>query len=293
MVLRWSELDDAERDREYSPSSCLPDGDYVPFVEAYRRTSVDAWSWAEAADGVETSVVQYGDSESQTVDVAVPAGAAAVPLVVFFHGGYWQELSKLDSHFPVSACVARGWGYAAVDYTLAPAATLDEIVAECRRCLGVLRREGSSLGIDPDRLVLAGSSAGAHLAAMAALEPSSEGVVGVLLVSGIFELEPLIGTSINEQVGLDREAAARNSPLRADVSGFPAAIVAHGENETGEFKAQSHVFADHLTAAGAQATVVEIAGRNHFDVVLDLAEPDTRLGRALENLVQGEGQIDA
>lgn len=285
---RWRTMSGAEREREYSPSSCLPDGDYGPFVVEYRRRSDASWSAVEAHPDVVTTTVPYGDAASHTVDVAVPTGGAPGPLIVFVHGGYWQELSKLESRFAAADCVGRGRAFAAVDYTLAPHATLDEIVDECRRAVRALSVEADGLGVDASRIVVAGSSAGAHLAAMMATDPDRPSGVpaGLVLVSGVFELEPLIGTSVNDAVGLDRIAALRNSPLLLDVAGFPPTVLAVGSDETSEFAAQTDAFARHLVAAGVRTSVLEVDGRNHFDVVLDLGDPSTTLGRAVDELVR-------
>ena len=295
MTLRWASMTDIDREREYSPSSCLTDGDYQPYVAEYRRASDAAWSRVRERSDASTHLIAYGDSDTQTIDVAVPTSDHPVPLLAFIHGGYWQELAAADSRFAADACLARGWGFAAIDYTLAQDGSLDQIVDECRRAVRSLMDRAGLLGVDATRLVLAGSSAGAHLAAMAAINSGEDGpervgtgmgVAGMVLVSGIFDLEPLIGTSINEQLGLDRQSARRNSPLGLDVAGIPTALVAYGSDETSEFKAQSDAFSRHLEAAGTAVSMLEIAGRNHFDVILDLAEPNTPLGDAVDQLMR-------
>ena len=274
-------MTDEEREREYSPSSCLPDGDYRPFVADYRRRS-DA-AWASAQDSGATTIIQYGPDETQTVDVVTPTDVDAPPLLVFFHGGYWQELSKLDSRFAAQDCLDRGWAFAAVDYTLAPTADLPTIVAECSSALRATVDTADSLGFDPTRVVVSGSSAGAHLAAMVAA--NTELAAAAVLVSGVYELEPLIGTSINDALGLDEATARACSPLGLDLAGFPPTLVAYGDDETDEFKRQSQAFADRLQAAGTVTSVIEIPDRNHFDVIVDLATPGTALGDAVSALV--------
>ncbi len=276
MELRWRHLDRNALEREYSPSSCLPDGDYRPFLAVYRERSAAAW--AEVAElGGRVAEQRYGVRPAQRVLVAAPPNATAtpVPLLVYLHGGYWQELSPDDSRFAAADSVAAGWAFAAVGYTLAPRARLDDIVAECRAALRALRRAAGEHGIDPDRIVVAGSSAGAHLAAMTAGEP---GVVGAVLVSGVYELEPLLTTTINDAVGLDAAAAARNSPVRRLRPGGVPTVVAVGSDETAQFHAQSAAHAAGLRAAGTPVTEVTVEGRNHFDVVLDLVVPGTSLG---------------
>jgi arylformamidase len=267
----------AERERDYSPSSCIG-GDYQPFIRAYVEQS------AAARRAQAPVTVRYGATDTQTLDLFVPAGVARPPVLVFFHGGYWQELSKRESAFAAPHCLAEGIAFAAVDYTLAPEATLDEIVVECRAALAWLVRHGAAAGIDPARLVVAGSSAGAHLAAMVALA-AGDTVRGAVLVSGVYDLAPLIGTSIDKALHLDSATAARNSPLHLPLKGFPRGLVCWGEIETGAFKQQSRAFAAALRAAGGQCEDFEIAGRNHFDVILDLADPAAELGRRVRDLI--------
>ncbi len=221
--LDWQELSLGDREREYSPSSCIG-GNYQSYIRAYADLS------AAARQSHGPAKLRYGTTEQQTLDLFVPDGVAKPPVLVFFHGGYWQELSKEDSAFAAPQCLAHGIAYAAVGYTLAPAATLSDIVAECRAAVGWLGRLGDTMGIDPDRLIVAGSSAGAHLAAMTALPtpfgaPGSSPVKGAVLVSGIYDLEPLIGTSIDAALGLDPATAARNSPLHQPLKGFPPSLV--------------------------------------------------------------------
>lgn len=280
MAIDWQKLSLEDREREYSPSSCIG-GIYQPYIRAYAELSAAArWSHVPVT-------VRYGTTARQSLDLFVPAGVARPPVLVFFHGGYWQELSKEDSAFAAPQCLAQGIAYAAVGYTLAPAATLSDIVAECRAAVGWLGRLGDTLGIDPGRLIVAGSSAGAHLAAMTALATSSGAPVkAAVLVSGIYDLEPLIGTSIDAALGLDLATAARNSPLRQPLKGFPPSLICWGENETDQFKRQSRTFGQALRDAGADCVELESAARNHFDVILDLADPATPLGRRVLALIQ-------
>jgi len=280
----WRAFSHAELQREYSPSSCVPNGDLEPFIAAYTNDSASARAQVQATPG-QFSEVRYGSATSQTIDVAVPARREdAVPLLVYIHGGYWQLLSKRESFFAASASLANGIAFAAVDYTLAPDASLDQIVAECRTAVALLRTDAARLGIDPGRIYVAGSSAGAHLAAMVALDRTTDWrPAGCGLVSGVFDLEPLM--YINDAVGLDLASAVRNSPLRHDLAGFPPTVVAVGSNETNEFKRQSTALATALRSAGTAVDQFEVADRNHFDVILDLCDDDTMLGIAILGLI--------
>ncbi|MBT3247950.1 MAG: alpha/beta hydrolase [Actinobacteria bacterium] len=275
-AVQWSTMTALQREEAYSPSSCIG-GNYQPFVDAYATQSAAAR--AEIGPGQE---VAYGPQPTQTLDLflpTLPPGDLA-PLVVFIHGGYWQELSKSESSFAAPSWVERGMAFAALDYTLAPQATLPEIIEECRQAVRHLKNYAAELNLDPDRLVLAGSSAGAYLAAAVASEIP---VLATLLISGIFELAPLVGTSINEALGLTENQAQQLS-LRPPV-GFPPSIVCWGENETTEFKAQSQALAADLMAQGTECQQYEIAGRNHFDVVFELCDLSTPTSQHLISLM--------
>lgn len=279
----WRDLDAATREREYSPSSCIG-GNYQPFIAAYAERSAAAR--ARFAGPASRLDLAYGEGPSQRLDLFLPPAAhsrdTAPPLLVFIHGGYWQELSKDESSFAAADALAQGFAFAALDYTLAPAATVAAMVAECLQALRWLKTHAAGCGVDGGRIVVAGSSAGAHLAAMCALPRADEAalVKGAVLVSGIYEVEPLVGTSINQALGLDAAAARSVSPALAELRGFPPAVLCWGAVETAEFKRQGRDFAAALRRVGTPCDAFEVPARNHFDVILDLADPATPLGAA-------------
>ncbi len=276
----------AERERAYSPSSCIG-GNYQPFMAAYRQQSEQARTDVQALGG-RWLRCPYGGAPSQAIELALPRDATPeqpVPTLVFIHGGYWQALSAQDSLFAASACIRRGFGFAAVDYTLAPANSVRGIVRECRAAFRCLSTRSAGWGIDGSRLVLAGSSAGAHLAAMLCAGRAQPRPAGAVLVSGIYELEPLIGTSINDALGLDTAEARKLSPARLSKRGFPPSVVCWGEIETDAFKAQGRDFAVAVQRADVECLCFEVPARNHFDVILDLMDSETLLGAATLSLL--------
>lgn len=283
--LGWRSLTPAEREREVSPSTCIG-GDYQPFIDAYATRSAEAREAAAALGGCWIEG-RYGNAEAQRIELCLPPAfdGGAAGLLVFFHGGYWQELSAAQSLFAAAGCVERGIAFAAVDYTLAPLAGVREIVAECRAATAWLLANAPALGIDERRVVVAGSSAGAQLAAMVAIEQRQR-LLGAVLVSGVYELEPLIGTSVNEALDLEAGEARHLSPALLPLSGFPPAVVAWGEVETALFKQQSRDFAGAIESVGTACQRLEVPARNHFDVVLDLVDAGSALGQAAFALVE-------
>lgn len=265
---------DADLEREYSPSSRVG-GSSAPFVADYEARSAAATA---ALQGV-ADVLAGGH-------IVVP-GRPGSPVLVFVHGGYWQALSAAASMYLAPGALALGWSYAAIEYTIAPAGAVESMVGECRDGLGaVIAALTDRLGAPPHRVVLAGHSAGAHLAAMVAVAGEPPAAVDrVVLVSGVFDLRPLLRTTVNDPLGLDELRAGRLSPQLLEVAapcrdGRTEVVVAWGDDDTKAFAAQSLAFVGHLEARGVRAVGFECAGRHHFDIVDDLVRPDTVLGEA-------------
>ncbi|WP_405012503.1 alpha/beta hydrolase [Kitasatospora sp. NBC_01539] len=281
MTPLYREFDHEELAREYSPSTCVDD--LAAELAAYADRSRAAYAALE----VRTDL-PYGAGPPELLDF-FPAARSGAPLHVFVHGGYWQELDKTDSAFAAPDFTALGTAYAAVGYGLAPGWPLDAIVAQVRRAVHWLLDHAEDLGVDPHRVQLSGSSAGAHLAAMALLGPASprgRRVADAVLLSGVYDLEPITLTYVNDALGLDPAAARRNSPLllladHPPGEPLPPLLLAVGEHETGEFARQQEEFAAAARKAGVPVEAVVVAGRNHFDLPLDLGRPDTPLGAAV------------
>jgi arylformamidase len=261
----------------------------VPFLEAYTERSLQAVTGLPCQRDL-----RWGADDGEVFDF-FPAASRDAPVLIFFHGGYWQEHSKNDVSFVASSCVASDIAYAVVEYTLAPRATVGEIVEQCRRAVSSIARQASTLGFDPHRLFVAGSSAGAHLAAMLLVDGwhkiyglPLDAVSGAILLSGIYDLEPLVPTYINQALHMTEEQAATLSPIKHRLNPPIPVIVAWGENETNEFKRQSRSFASKLKESGFRATSLEVNSTNHFDIVFDIANPGSTLGRATLELIIGD-----
>lgn len=285
LKLSWESLSLFERDKEYSPSSAIG-GDYTPFINKYTSESKLARSH------VNSKIYNYGKKDNQIIEIANPrsnskSNQPPFPLLVFFHGGYWQELSLKESFFPARKLINNNIGFASVEYTLAPNASIDEIVCECKSAINWINKNASNLGFDKNKIILSGSSAGAHLAAMCSIFDGKDKKkpLGVVLVSGIYDIEPLIGTSIDKALSLDKDQALRNSPMYCNLNNFPSSVVAWGENETEQFKKQSKIFVNKLIEGKVPVRSLEIKNKNHFDVILDLADFSKPLGKELKGLL--------
>ncbi|MCA8299241.1 alpha/beta hydrolase [Burkholderia sp. AU30198] len=262
-------------DREYSPSSAAPN--YRDAVAAYASKS------AEVLDTLPGRRLSYGPSPDEYVIVFEPDMPGRRKMLVFIHGGYWQELSADESCFPAGELLERGIAYASINYTLAPDASIAHIAAQCGSALRTIAHEY------PDTsFVLAGSSAGAHLAAMLATMDWAPADIrrlsGYLLISGIYDLCPITHTYINAPLKLDLIQARAVSPAFLPVRHVAPSVVCWGEHETSEFKRQSAEHAERLAQHGVPVELFEVSNRNHFDILFDLSDPVTQLGKAVDNL---------
>jgi arylformamidase len=237
----------------------------------------------------------YGPTPPEALDLIAPdmGPGGRAPLMVFIHGGYWQNLDKRDCAALAPAFVKAGMAYATINYTLAPTAGLDAIVRQVRACLAWLWRHAPLLGCDPDRIFVGGHSAGGHLTAMlAATDWTRLGglprnlVKGAFAVSGIYDLAPIRLCYQNPVLKLDEGTVARNSPLHlAPVT--TRILLTVGEKEPEEFQRQQAEFAAAWRKAGAAVDIVPAAGLDHFDILENFGDPKHPIGRAALDLARG------
>jgi len=152
-----------ELERGYNARATVPDVDAL--LRDYRAQSTPMYALPCVRD------IACGPHPDERLDLFPVPGRRDAPLFVFVHGGYWRALAKEDSVFMARCFTERGIAVASLNYTLSPQAPLAEIVAQCRRGLGWLHAHGAAHGIDTSHIVLAGRSAGGHLAA-AMLSPA-------------------------------------------------------------------------------------------------------------------------
>ncbi|NXQ79569.1 KFA formamidase, partial [Nyctibius grandis] len=231
-----------------------------------------------ARASVRTSLhVPYGPGEREKLDIYLPTDPAGTfPVLVYIHGGYWQCLSKDESGFAAPPLVSQGVAVVAVGYDTAPKGHMDAMVRQVRRSLAFLaQRYPGSRGV-----YLCGHSAGAHLAAMVLSTDWAEygavpDIKGAVLVSGVYDLEPILHTYVNDVLSMSREVAQRNSPMLRVAPAAAAAcevLVAVAQHDSPEFRRQSQEYGEALRAAGWSVSLLDVAGVDHFDIIEKLSE---------------------
>jgi arylformamidase len=277
MAFVYRDFDQAELDREYSPSSTAG-GNIGPYLRRYAALSEIAAGGSGFVPGL-----AYGDHADEIVDLFRPVGDGPWPLHVFIHGGYWQALSQRDFALIGPAFQRRGVAFASLNYTLAPAASIGDMVDQCRRAMGWLYQNAAGVGVNPAKITISGHSAGAHLCAMllafdwTTLDLPADLIKSAVLISGVYDLEPIRLSYVNAPLGLTAPDVAAWSPIALDVPFAGRTTVAWGECDTAEFKRQSRCFVEKLQVSQGQVAWEEFPGRNHFDILFDFIEGEGRL----------------
>jgi arylformamidase len=282
-------VSDPAIDAAYRPSAALAPGVFEANMHLYRERSAEAHRTLPHERDL-----CYDIESGQCLDLFPAPGPGLKPVFVFIHGGYWRMLSKNESAFMAGALTRRGISVASVDYTLAPAVDLAEIVRQVRTSIAWLYRNGSAHGIDPERIFVGGSSAGGHLTGALvaggwreAFGLPDDAIKGALPVSGVFDLLPLSMSFVNEWMRFDTRQIQELSPIRHLPPRPCKLVLTWGENETSGFKVQSRDYLAAWQRAGFAAEAIEIAGRNHFDVILDWCDDHSQMTELCAALVLG------
>ncbi len=278
--LVYRDYDQPSLDSQYNNRGRVPECE--AFLSGYASDSAAARSSLSSRLDV-----PYDPDSSQTLDIFLPAGGAkAAPLHVFFHGGYWKSLSKSEFSFVAGPITEAGGIAVVVDYGLIPSIDMDELVRQCRASVAWLHRNAWRFGGDAERLTISGHSAGGHIVAMVAATDWSGGydlpattVRGGVAISGLFDLEPIRLSFVNEELQLGEEEARRNSPVHMPPPPDMPMVVAYGGDESEEYARQSAIYADHLRGHGLAPDLRPIAGRNHFSIAADLKDPGSEMSR--------------
>jgi arylformamidase len=227
----------------------------------------------------------YGPGSRHTIDFF--PGDHEGPIVVFIHGGYWQALDGSFFSHCAQGLNAHGVGVAVPTYDLCPAVAVDDIIGQIRRASREVMRLGHPL-------VISGHSAGGHLAACMlatdwpAVDASlpKDPVPAAYAISGLFDLGPLVETSINKALGLDHTAATAASPLfwTPPVNGILDAVV--GGKESAEYLRQSRSIVEVWGKAGVATRFGTVPDANHFTAIAPLADPNSPMVLRLKELAR-------
>lgn len=269
---------------EYNNRARVPE--HPAIIEGWTR---DAEAYRQAV-GARFEAHTYGGGERQTLHIFRPEEDRGGALVVFIHGGYWQAFGPSTFSHMAAGLNQQGITVAVPGYDLCPAVRVGDIVDQMRQACATLAREGRPL-------VVAGHSAGGHLAAcMLASDWTAidqglrrDLVPAAYTVSGLFDLPPLIDTNVNKALRMDEAEARASSPLfwPAPAGRLLDAVV--GGEESGEYLRQSREIVDRWGAEGVATRLEIVPGANHFTVIAPLADPNSAMTRRIADLARTVG----
>jgi arylformamidase len=225
--------------------------------------------------------LRYGPRERNRIDFLRARDKA--PTLLFIHGGYWQTRAKEVFTIVAEGPMAHGINVALIGYTLAPEATLDEIVAEIHAGIDYLTGQLPALGAADDGIVVSGWSAGGHLTSMALSHPK---VRGGMAISGIYDLEPIRHSYLDIKLRLDEAMSRRNSPMMQPGGPPKPLSLVVGSAELPLLRKQTADFAGHRARYGLPVTYEEIPGADHFTILHEMMSPQGRITTLIRQLFE-------
>ncbi len=267
---------------QYGPRLSVPNTD-----EILVRWAADSETYYAESDCERD--ISYGPRAEEILDIFKPANVDNAPVLIFIHGGYWRALDKKDHAFLPKPFVDAGVLVVSINYTLCPEVKIDEITRQARAACAWVWRNAASYGGDPDRIHIFGHSAGGHLAAAVATTDWPEYEAGLpkgLLksatpISGLFDLQPILLISVNNDVHLDPDSAVRCSPANSAPGHDIAMTIAVGGAETKEFRRQSQYLHERWDNKLRSIDYLEADGANHFTVIENMVDPSNILTRKI------------
>jgi arylformamidase len=270
---------------EYNNRARVPEHPQI-----FARWESDAAAYraeASAAGRAELSLA-YGPTPRQIIDVFDPAGGAASALALFIHGGYWRSLAPSQFSHMAAGLNAHGVKVAVAGYDLCPQVAIGDIIAQMRQAGLFLWQRYRR------KMLVYGHSAGGHLAACLlatdwpalASDAPHDLVPAAVAISGLFDLTPLTGVSMNADLRLSQAEARAVSPLFWPAPKELALEAWCGALESNEFRRQNRIIGEAWGKSGVAAVCIEVADTNHFTVVDPLSRPDSELTGRLVALAQ-------
>ena len=279
MSVAFDHLSREELDWQLSPSKSARDA-----VGVLRGIETETEELATAAGVRCTLDIAYGAGPRQKMDLYRPPDTSdPVGCLVFIHGGFWQRGSKMWSGFAARCLTANNWALVGVGYTLAPDASLTQIVDETGLAVSTLARRAHEFGLDRDRIVLAGHSAGAHLTAAILSGMGGEDAAQVparaVLISGVYDLAPVAASYVNDAVGLVAADVPGLSPLYRRPLRDVAVHLLIGAEESEAFHAQTDALHTAWREHLSQISLHVVPGCDHFDILDQMRDAASPTGR--------------
>jgi arylformamidase len=210
-VAVFRHYDRAALDRQYDNALKVPD-DYLKALRAH---------WAQDSARVREAMpcvldVPYDPASGERLDIFGQRQSGSAPVQIYVHGGYWISNDKKDCSYVARGFVDAAFVCVVINYSLIPSVVMAEQVRQCRAAVRWVLANIAQYGGDPERVYVTGHSAGGHLSVSLLTDPelTPGRIKGVASLSGLYDLEPVRLSFVNEKLGLSAQDAATLSPLR-------------------------------------------------------------------------------
>jgi arylformamidase len=276
--------DRAAIDAEYDPSLRVPSRQ--PYMDWYVRESALARTRFDCRLDL-----AFGPTPPETIDI-FPSPKANSPLLMFIHGGYWRSLSSKEFSCVAAGLVPHGIAVAVMNYTLCPEVSIAGITAQSRAAVAWLARNAGRFGANPERIFVAGHSAGGQQVGMllsggASPEAAAAAslIKGGIAISGLFDLRPLQHSWLQPTLQLTENLAVEQSPLLQIPRQAAPLLLSVGGDESAAFHIQSRIYLAAWRRAGLNGDFVAQPGINHYEAVYGLGDPAKPLSQAVAEFI--------
>ncbi len=253
--------------------------DYASYFDRWESLSRQA-----AEQNTIVKDIAFGTHPEERLDI-FPSNIHHSKTLAFIHGGYWHLLDKVMFHFLAGHFLKYNVTTVLINYPLAPLSSIDEIVSSCRRALRWLHDNIIHYNGDSNDLFLMGHSAGGHLASMLLIEEEAKFVQGLISLSGLFRLEPVMLSYLNDSIGMDHENAVKNSPVFLMPANDCPLLLVIGADESDEFKAQSEELYQCWKSKCSKIELLMAPQKNHYSILEAVIEKDSAIRDAMNRML--------
>jgi arylformamidase len=266
----------AELDRAYDQGAWASNAEAVQARIMARSRNVATWMLPRPR--------RYGPAAEQVIDIFAPPGVCNAPVFILIHGGGWRLAMRESFYGAAPRITGAGGILAVVGFQCLPDVTMSQMAEQIRQAILCISSEVGALGGDRRKLHIVGHSSGAHLAAVMMTADFGDGLprlAGGTLISGMYDLEPVLLSSRRHYVALSPEEADALSPIRHVRNISCPVSVWWGSDESPEFQRQSQMFANAVKDAALLRQSAMLPGRNHFEMLEELDDPNSLIVKAL------------
>jgi arylformamidase len=278
-MIIYKNYDQAALNRQYN--NRLQSPDFAVHLDNWEQ-----WSHKAEKDHSFIFDIQYGKADRERLDI-LPSFTKGSKVLIFIHGGYWHKMDKSSFRFVAPAFHEYNVTTVLINYPLAPAYSMDQIVTSVRHALQWVYTNIGEYNGDSNQLYIAGHSAGGHLATMLLTNSLQQhpalpraAIRAIITLSALFNLVPIQLSEINAMTAMDNDTAMKNSPVNKEPVIKVPMLIAVGQDETHEFKDQSEEFVN-AWKSKLSIRLLELPALNHYSILSAFTDKRTAFHKAV------------